>query len=289
MQNKSNYIFFDLETNGLDYYTTGIMQITMLDINGNVMLNQYVYPFDKRIDASHIHGITEEKLIDNNAISTIELCELIKKIIREKFNRETVYFIGYNNFGYDQIILENNFKIVNIKMPNNWLFIDIYPIIKELYPVMKPNYKLCTVFENLCGKDNTVNFHCALADTQCLYKVYKKIENNDEIFKKYTRPPLHNIEIMDTLFNTMQGYSKSINFEGKNINTIGDMYNIYKACFFNNDCFELYLRNKLNIYSNFYVNNIKKQLNIIHHLQNNNENLENNNNQYLRSIKKQKF
>ena len=59
MQNKSNYIFFDLETNGLDYYTTGIMQITMIDINGIVMLNQYVYPFDKRIDASHIHGITE--------------------------------------------------------------------------------------------------------------------------------------------------------------------------------------------------------------------------------------
>jgi len=279
MQNKSNYIFFDLETNGLDYYTTGIMQITMLDINGIVILNQYVYPFDNRIDASHIHGITAEKLSNNNAITTLELCELIKKIIREKFNRETVYFIGYNSFGYDQIILENNFKISNIKIPNNWLFIDIYPIIKELYQNMKPNYKLCTVFENLCGKDDSVNFHCALADTQCLYKVYKKIENNESILKKYTRPTLQSSEIMESPLNTMQGYNKSINFEGKNINSIGDMYNIYKVCNFNDDCFELYLRNKLNIYSNFYVNNIKKQLNIIHHLQNEN----------IQTIKRQKI
>jgi len=281
MQNKSNYIFFDLETNGLDYYTTGIMQITMLDINGNVMLNQYVYPFDNRIEASHIHGITLEKLIDNNAISTIELCELIKKKIRERFNRETVYFIGYNSFGYDQIILENNFKISKVKMPDNWLFIDIYPIIKELYPVMKPNYKLCTVFENLCGKDNTVNFHCALEDTKCLYKVYKKLENNDEIFKKYTRPPLQSTEIMESSLNTMQGYCKAINFEGKNINTIGDMYNIFKSSHFNDDCFELYLRHKLNIYSNFYINNIKKNINFIHYIQNNNENIQ--------PIKKQKI
>jgi len=39
MQNSKHYIFYDLETNGLDYYTTGIMQITMMDINGNVLLN----------------------------------------------------------------------------------------------------------------------------------------------------------------------------------------------------------------------------------------------------------
>ena len=44
-----NYVFYDLETNGLDYYTTGIMQITMLDIDGNILLNQYTYPYDNRI------------------------------------------------------------------------------------------------------------------------------------------------------------------------------------------------------------------------------------------------
>ena len=52
MDNIKNYIFYDLETNGLDYYTTGIMQISMLDFNGNLILNQYVYPYDKRIDGA---------------------------------------------------------------------------------------------------------------------------------------------------------------------------------------------------------------------------------------------
>ena len=36
-----NYVFYDLETNGLDYYTTGIMQISMIDVDGYVLLNQY--------------------------------------------------------------------------------------------------------------------------------------------------------------------------------------------------------------------------------------------------------
>jgi hypothetical protein len=29
-ENNKNYVFYDLETNGLDYYSTGILQMTML-------------------------------------------------------------------------------------------------------------------------------------------------------------------------------------------------------------------------------------------------------------------
>ena len=89
-----NYIFYDLETNGLDYYTTGIMQITMIDYNGNVLLNQYTYPYDNRIEGSNIHGIDEEKLVSNNAVSTLDMCLLMKKILREKYGREIIYLIG---------------------------------------------------------------------------------------------------------------------------------------------------------------------------------------------------
>ena len=130
----AHYIFYDLETNGLDYYTTGIMQIAMIDVNGKVLLNQYVYPFDHRIDCSHIHGITEQKLIDNNAIQTKDLCEIMVNLLNEQYGRDEVHLIAYNNFGYDQIILENNFKISGIKIPNNWYFIDFFPICKELFP-----------------------------------------------------------------------------------------------------------------------------------------------------------
>jgi DNA polymerase III epsilon subunit-like protein len=277
MQYNKNLIFYDLETNGLDYYTTGIMQLTMIDINGNILLNQYSYPFDGRIDGTHIHGIDKQKLIDNNAIQTMELCILVKNIIRSKYHREDVYLIAYNNFGYDQIILENNYKKSNIKIPNNWYFIDVYPIVKELYPNIKPNYKLSTVYEVLNQNDNnnSINYHCALQDTICLYEIYKKIINtntnmnidNKNIFSKYTRSLLQSDKINISPIYSLNGTHKSMLFEDKNIYTIGDIYNIYKMNNFKDDEFQYYLKNKLFIYSNFYINNILKQLNVIHYLQ----------------------
>jgi DNA polymerase III epsilon subunit-like protein len=90
-----NYVFYDLETNGLDYYTTAIMQITMLDINSNIILNQYVYPYNNKIEGTNIHGIDEQKLIDNNAIKTSDLCVLIKKLIRDTYGRNEIYLIAY--------------------------------------------------------------------------------------------------------------------------------------------------------------------------------------------------
>ena len=62
-----NIIFYDLETNGLDYETTSIMQICIIDDKKNVLINEYAHPFDGRIEASEIHGITMDTLINNNA------------------------------------------------------------------------------------------------------------------------------------------------------------------------------------------------------------------------------
>jgi DNA polymerase III alpha subunit (gram-positive type) len=264
-----NYVFYDLETNGLDYFTTGIMQICIIDKDNNILLNQYTYPFDNRIDGTHIHGIDEQKLINNNAITTIKLCELIKDIFREKFGREDVYLIAYNNFGYDQIILENNFKITNIKMPTNWYFVDLLPIIKDLNPDIKPNYKLGTVYEKLCGSNNDINYHCALGDTTCLYRIFEKIKNIhniDYVINKYTRAELQNNNILDSPISSLNGYHKSINFESKGYVKIGDIYLIFKNNNYDNIKFEEHLRNKLNMYSDFYIKNLIKNINVIHYL-----------------------
>jgi hypothetical protein len=51
--------------------------------------------------------------------------------------------------------------------------------------------------------------------------------------------------------------------ESNNINTIGDLYEIYKKCEYDNARFENYLRNGIGIYSNFFINNAKKQVDII--------------------------
>lgn len=262
-----NYVFFDLETNGLDYITTGIMQMSMIDKDGNLLLNQYVYPFDNRIDGTKIHGIDEDKLVLNKAISTLDLCMLVRKILKEKYGRSKIYLIAYNNFGYDQIILENNFKISNIKIPSNWIFSDMYPVIKEIYPDIKPNFKLKTVFEKLCGVDDSINFHCSLGDTTCLFHIFKLIEKADKLylFDKYARDSLTDSRILNSDILTLNGYSKAINFESKGVKTIGDFHELFKKYDSNNEYFELFLRNKMGIYSNFYINNLIKQINIINH------------------------
>lgn len=265
---EKNYIFYDLETNGLDYYTTGIMQLTMIDNDGKVLLNQYSYPYDNRIDGYAIHGIDEQKLISNNAVNALDLCVIMKKIIRENYGREDIYLIGYNNFGYDQIILENNFKILGIKVPDNWYFIDLLPVIKELYPGLKPNYKLKTVYDSLCGNAETINFHCALADTTCLYNIFNIIKEKTNYYEIYSRPLLQSKEIFNSHVRNINGYNKCLRLENKNINLIKDLYNIFKENNFNTENFEQVLRNKYNIYSNFYINNIIKSIVAIYYFHN---------------------
>lgn len=267
---KKNYIFYDLETNGLDYYTTGILQMTILNYNGDILLNQYSYPFDNRIEGVNIHGIDEEKLKQNNAISNIDLCTNVKKIIRENYGRNDVYFIAYNNFGYDQIILENNFKICDIKIPDNWYFIDLYPIIKDIYKNIKPNYKLKSVYEYIFSNDkNIINFHCALADTQCLYKIFKHVESEIEdryMLFKYTRTLMSSDKILKSPVSTLNGYTDSMLFEAKNIYNIGDLYKVFVLLNYNIQDFSDYMETCLGVYNKFYRINLVKQIDAIYQL-----------------------
>lgn len=261
-----NILFYDLETNGLDFDTTGIMQLTLLNKNGDILLNEYVYPFDNRIACSEIHGIDALKLITNNAISTEDVCIKMKNIIHKKYNKynnNKIYLTAYNNFGYDQNILENNFKICNISMPENWYFIDLFPIIKEFFPNMKPNHKLKTVYENLFGINEKLQFHCALTDTKCLYEIYNFVKDAKYLLEKYTRPLIRSKEYFLTPINTFTAYNRFMKLENNNINTIGDLYEIYKNCEYDNMHFENYLRNSIGIYSNYFISNAKKQVNII--------------------------
>lgn len=269
-----NIVLYDLETNGLDYYTTCILQMSLLNDDGSVLLNKYVFPLDERVEGTHIHGIDSEKLVKNNAITTYELFTILKKIIRELFGRESVYFIAYNNFGYDQIILENNFKKCNMTIPQNWYFIDLFPIVKELHPSIKPNFKLATVYSILCkDSDENIKFHCALEDTKCLHQIFMMVKNNnDEIFEKYTRPLIQSISYTDTPINTYTAYHESMNtsFNKYSIFTIGDLYEIFLTNNFDEKNTVEYLRNIVGIYSNYFLKTIMQQLKVMSYHRNKN-------------------
>jgi len=262
------YVFYDTETNGLDPITTAIMQLAVLSIDGTLILNQYVYPFDDRIDGTFIHGIDEEKLDNNIAVTIDEMCIILKNRLRDLYGRSIVYFIAYNNFGYDQHILENNFKEANIRIPDNWYFTDFMPIIKEIYlenPL--PNYKLKTVFETICGVDETIDFHCAYGDTKCLHKIYEKLSTKIiPLLPKYTRSLLNSPKIQDCAISTIAGYDKRSRLEERQISKISDLYSIFRKNSYDKIEFNNHLLNRLGLKNGFARNNMFQNLTMIKYL-----------------------
>ena len=255
-----NYIFFDLETNGLDLKKSAIMQITIINISGSIIYDKYIYPHDNIVRGTQIHGIDENTLKFNNAINIKEMCTDIKKLLRYYYDRQDIYWIAYNNFGFDQIILENNFGIAGVKIPNNWYFIDLFPLVKEIYPDIKPNFKLSTVYKMIVEDESKINFHSSLDDTKCLYEIFKKLNNHEDKFSKYTRSLFKENKIFNDPLTSLHGYSSGMKLENKDIHNIGDLYQIYKQCNYDNDITKEYFKNNLNIYSKFHSNNLVKQL-----------------------------
>ena len=168
-----NYVVYDLETNGVNVLNNSIMQMSVIATDGQVLLNEYVYPFDGIIDAVDIHKIDEKKLKDNNALNLDELCCMIKKVIRDKYGRNSVTWVAYNNFGFDQMVLEMGFKKVNARMPENWSFMDIFPLVKDKFKNIQPNYKLSSVYKFLVNKNEGINYHCSLDDCICLFEIFQ--------------------------------------------------------------------------------------------------------------------
>ena len=262
-----SYVVYDLETNGVNVLNNSIMQMSVIATDGQVLLNEYVYPFDGIIDAVDIHKIDEKKLKDNNALNLDELCCMIKKVIRDKYGRNSVTWVAYNNFGFDQIVLERGFKLVNNRMPDKWYFMDLMPLIKDKFKNIKPNYKLSTVYSNLINSTNTdINYHSSLDDSLCLLEIFIRCMEFNNDFMNYTRDKLHSIDILKNRLTKLLYYSDSMNFEFHNINTIGDLYNLYKSIGFNIDEFKIYMKDELDVTNGFYVNNIVSQINSIHEL-----------------------
>ena len=261
-----NYIIYDLETNGVNVLDNSIMQMTIIAMDGKILLNEYVYPFDGKIDAVHIHKIDEKKLRESNALTLVQLCCLVKNIIRNNYGRDDVTWVAYNNFGFDQIVFERSFKLVNNRMPDNWYFMDLMPLIKKKFPDLKPNYKLSTVYENLIGIKEGIHYHNSLDDCMCLLEIFVKCFEYHNEFKEYTRDKLYGMNIFNNKLNKLLYYNKYMNFEFHGIKTIGDLYNLYKTKGLTMDEFKNYLKTDLGMKNGFYAHNIANQINSIYEL-----------------------
>jgi DNA polymerase III epsilon subunit-like protein len=213
------------------------MQIVIFDTHGESIFSKYVIPYDGVVAGTQIHGISQTTLDTNNALHMRETAEAIKTMLRNKYGRSIINWVAYNTFGFDQSVLEANFKAVGIKIPNNWYFSDLLPIVKELYPGM-PKYKLEFIYQflnDVSDEDyNKLELHNADTDVMCLHSIYLKISQDfPEIFHKlfriYTRPLLSNPEILDSHISVLNGYYSKIPFERFGFTKVRDFVKVFKS------------------------------------------------------------
>ncbi len=224
------YLLYDFETNGLDAKNCGILQMAVMREDETVLFNQYTYPYDGKIDAVEIHGIDQKKLKENNAIPTYDFLKSLKECILMQYGVERpIYWIAYNNFGYDQIVMESHFKRMEEELPPNWYFGDLYPLMKEHFPKLV-NHKLKTVYEHIESSSEAISYHCALADTQCLTKMMKYVKTKgleDQLHQKYVRGSFHHPTILKSPIGTLGGGGIIPILKEKGIHQIGDLYQMY--------------------------------------------------------------
>ena len=234
-------VFFDTETNGLPKENgaiqPAIMQIVIFNQDGNSIFSKYVIPYDGVVSGTQIHGISQTTLNTNNALTMRETAESIKSTLRRIYGRKRINWVAYNTFGFDQSVLEANFKAVGIKMPINWYFSDLLPIVKELYPGM-PKYKLGFVYRFLNDisdeEFNKLELHNADTDVMCLYSIYLRISQDfseifQRLFRTYTRPQLSNPEILNSHISVLNGYYPKIPFERFGFSKVRDFVKVFNS------------------------------------------------------------
>jgi DNA polymerase III epsilon subunit-like protein len=281
------FLFFDLETNGKrPFYQSAIMQLAIYDsredlpndggCNRSAIKNIYVRPYDDFVGATEIHGISEETLAKGNAITSRQMIDYLVTTYPKSGIREYV-FVAFNNFGFDQNVLEHHFHHHGLQVPENWIFADIFPYISQYYPKLRSDggYKLSNCYEKICcsggageGAGVDINFHNATDDVYCLAQLYYKVSPDPKKMKNtFMRGSYTRGTILESPISSIAGYANFFKIEEKGgITSIGEMYAKFVELGATGDAFRKFLHEKIGIYSAFYQTKIVEQFEILHHL-----------------------
>ncbi len=176
MKSRDKTICLDIETTGLERSVDEILQLTIIDYNENILINEYIKPRNKTqwFGAQMINGITPEDVKNKKNIT------YYKKEIIDIINGADI-IIGFNHKSFDIPIIERE---LGIEIDRNKC-IDVMPLYVREYTMGISNgrIKLSEACNDLGIEID--NYHNALDDALATLKVYKEVINNKN--KKHKR------------------------------------------------------------------------------------------------------
>ena len=119
----ADIIVLDTETTGLNTQTDELLQVSIIDSNGNTLYNSYLKPLRKRRwqDAERVNGISPDTVA--NAPTILDEVAKIHKIVS---TAKTI--VGYN-IDFDLGFL----SAVGIDVPDNVEIVDVMRVFAEIY------------------------------------------------------------------------------------------------------------------------------------------------------------
>jgi len=169
----SKILVYDLETTGLQAGSDEIIQLAIVDGNGNELINTYVKPMHKRKwdKAEAVNGISPEMVSD-----APEMPALLNKIQELIYDAE--WLVGYNSTKFD----DNFLKAAGLDLSS----VKEYDVMLEYAERYNPydeyhgNRKWSKLIEAAHRWDYRFPAHDALNDTKATLFVFQKMRLDDK-------------------------------------------------------------------------------------------------------------
>lgn len=164
MENK--YIVLDTETTGLNAAEDELLQVSIIDEEGNVLFDSYIRPTQHTewAEAEHINHITPEMVADAPIIAEVmpEITDILKRYDK---------IVGYN-VRFDADFLKNN----GAEFADNTNFVDSMKIFSLYFSADNKKCKLTEAADYFCYDwSEHKEAHNSLGDCFATLYVYKKL------------------------------------------------------------------------------------------------------------------
>lgn len=183
------FVFFDIETTGLNFWQHGIHQLSgCIDIDGKAVeyFNYHVQPNPKaKIDVSAL-AVSNVTIADVQAYTPMpeiykQFVTLLAKYVDKYDKKDKFFLIGFNNATFDNPFLRAWFVQNNDNYFGSWFWanpLDTYVLATQKLLTQRPtmaDFKLATVCKQMgIGVDES-KLHNAAYDIELTRKLYYSI------------------------------------------------------------------------------------------------------------------